>query len=147
MKTQSNASAIEILLIDDNPSDVRLTLELFNEIKLKNNIHIASSDSDAIAYLKREGAYADALQPDIIFMEMGLPRESGFELLRMISQCQLWRNIPVVALLSSPNESEILHQAGVRVGHALVKPINIPSLVEVLNHMDNFWLSIVQQNQ
>jgi CheY-like chemotaxis protein len=99
---------VEILLVEDNPGDVRLTQEVFKETNISNNLSVVGDGVDALAFLRREGSYADAVRPDIMLLDLNLPRKSGRDVLAEIKGDPALRNIPIVVLTTSPAEQDVL---------------------------------------
>ena len=135
---------IEILLVEDNPGDVRLAKEALKESKIRNEIHVVEDGLLAMAFLKREGDYAAAVRPDIILLDLNLPGKDGREVLEEIKQDPDLRRIPVVILTSSSAEIDILKTYNLHANCYVTKPVDFAQFVEVVLSVSNFWFSIVK---
>lgn len=135
---------IEILLVEDNPGDVRLTREAMKEGKVCNELHVAGDGVEAIAYLRREGKYADAPRPDLILLDLNLPRMDGREVLQQIKGCTDLRRIPVVVLTTSTAEQDILKSYDLHANCYINKPIDLDQFIAVVRSIEHFWLSMVK---
>jgi len=138
------AKPIEILLVEDNPGDARLTREVLNDAKVINNISVARDGEEAMAFLRREGTYADALRPDLILLDLNLPRKDGREVLAEIKQDPDLRRIPVVILTTSQAEEDILKSYNLHANCYLTKPVDLDQFISLVQAVENFWLSIVK---
>ncbi|MCU0610722.1 MAG: response regulator [Candidatus Eisenbacteria bacterium] len=134
---------IEILLVDDNPGDVRLTVEALKEGKVRNNLHIARDGVEAMEFLRRQGAYAAVPRPDIILLDLNMPRKDGREVLREIKEAEDLRRIPVVILTISKGEEDILETYNHHANCYISKPIQMDEFLKVMRSIENFWLTIV----
>jgi two-component system, chemotaxis family, response regulator Rcp1 len=135
---------IEILLVEDNPGDVRLTLEALNEAKIKNNLHIAKDGVVAFEFLKRENEYSDVPQPDLILLDLNLPRKDGRELLSDIKKDKNLRRIPVVVLTTSKAEEDILKTYELYANCYITKPVDLDQFIKIIGAIEDFWLTIVK---
>jgi len=135
---------IEILLVEDNPGDVRLTQEALKETKILNNLSVAMDGEDAMAFLRREGEYADAERPDLILLDLNLPKKDGREVLAEIKEDAELKLIPVVVLTVSQAEQDILKTYELHANCYITKPIDLHQFVEVVKAIENFWLTIVK---
>jgi len=138
---------INILLIEDNPGDVRLTLEAFKEGKVRNNMNVAVDGVEAMKYLRREGKYVDAIRPDLILLDLNLPRKDGREVLAEIKQDPKLKSIPVVVLTTSDAESDIAKTYDLHANCYITKPIDLGQFITVVKYIDYFWLAIVKLPQ
>jgi CheY-like chemotaxis protein len=136
--------SIEILLVEDNPADVRLTQEVFKEGKVKNQISVVWNGEEALAFLRREGRYAGVNRPDIIVLDLNLPRKDGREVLASIKSDPDLKRIPVVILTTSQAENDLLQSYNLYANCYIVKPVNLDHFVEVVKRIEGFWLQIVQ---
>lgn len=136
--------AIEILLVEDSPGDIRLTQEALKDSKLRNNLHIARDGVAAMAFLRREGEYSDVPVPDIILLDLNLPRKDGREVLAEIKQDEWLRHIPVVILTTSSDEQDILHIYNLHANCYITKPVDLNRFIEIVKSVENFWFSIVK---
>lgn len=135
---------VEILLVEDNPGDVLLAKEALKEAKVYNNLHVASDGEQALKYLQRQGQHEDAPRPDLIILDLNLPRRSGREVLEVIKNDAALRRIPVVVLTTSMAEDDVLRAYDLNANCYITKPIDLEELVKVVRAIDNFWLSIVK---
>ena len=132
-----------ILLVEDNPGDVRLTLEAFRYSKLKNPLDVAKDGIDALAYLHQEGNYAGKPLPDLILLDLNLPRMDGRELLAAIKSDERLKQIPVVVLTTSKADQDVLGSYLLQASCFITKPVDFHQFTEVIKAIDSFWLSIV----
>ena len=143
--------SVEILLVEDNPGDVRFTVEALKESKIKNNINVVGDGVDALAFLHREGEYANAPQPDLILLDLNLPKKDGCEVLTEIKEDPNLRLIPVVIITTSQNEQDILKAYDLHVNCYITKPVDLDQFIRIVKFIEDFWLTIVklpkQQNQ
>jgi chemotaxis family two-component system response regulator Rcp1 len=140
----TDAEALEILLVEDSPGDVRLTREAFKDAKVHINLHVVSDGTEAMAFLKREGAYTDAPRPDIILLDLNLPKKDGREVLAEIKESPALKSIPVVILTTSASEGDILGSYQLHANCYITKPVGLDGFLKVVHSIDNFWLSVVQ---
>jgi len=143
MKTQ-NAKPIEILLVEDNPGDVRLTRESLYDAKVHNNMMVASDGLEALAYLRREGEYAAANCPDLILLDLNLPRMNGFEVLDAIKEDPDLKRIPVVVLTTSQAEQDIIRSYNLYANAYVTKPVDLEQFMHVIKSIEDFWLEVVK---
>ncbi|MGA1864281.1 MAG: response regulator [bacterium] len=135
---------IEILLVEDNPGDVRLTMEAFNDCKVCNNLHTVMDGEAAILFLRREGKYADAPRPDLILLDLNLPKKDGREVLKDLKADENLKRIPVVILTTSQDEEDILRSYGLNANCYICKPIDLDQFNKIIRAIEDFWLSIVK---
>lgn len=141
MQTQSRQ--IEILLVEDNAGDVLLTKKAFEKAKLANNILVAKDGDIALQMLRKQGEYGDIPTPDLVLLDINLPRINGHEVLVEIKNDELLKRIPVVMLTSSKAEQDVLSTYDLHANSFIVKPINLQSFYEVVNAIEQFWFTIV----
>jgi len=141
---KENVCPVEILLIEDNMGDVRLTQEAFKDSKILNNIHYVLDGVEAIKYLKKEAEYKDVVRPDIILLDLNLPKKSGREVLEEIKQDNNLKNIPVVILTVANSEEDILKSYSLHANCFITKPISIDKFFAVVKAIEDFWLTIVK---
>lgn len=134
----------EILLVEDNSADVRLTREALREGKLHNKLHVATDGVDAMAFLRREGPYADAVRPDLILLDLNLPKKDGREVLEDIKADASLRTIPVVILTSSEAEQDILRAYDLHANCYVTKPVDLDQFIHVVKTIEQFWFAIVK---
>ena len=135
---------IEILLVEDNPGDVLLTREALKESKVLNNLHVAADGDEALAFLYKEGEYASAPRPDLILLDLNLPRRGGREVLGEIKEDTQLRSIPVVILTTSTDEEDVWKSYQLHANCYITKPIDLDQFVKVVRSVEDFWLSIVR---
>ncbi len=144
MDTQSISKPAEILLIEDNPGDVRLTQECFKESKISNNLSVVMDGQEAIDFLQRKGKFADAPRPDLILLDLNLPRKDGRELLAEIKADPDLRRIPIVVLTISKAEQDILKTYDLHANCFITKPIDLNQFAVIVKSIEDFWLTIVK---
>lgn len=144
MSLQPTTRPVEILLVEDNPGDVRLTREALREGKVRNNLHVASDGVEAIAFLRREGPYAEAVRPDLILLDLNLPRKGGREVLEEIKADPGLRYIPVVVLTSSQAEQDIVRAYDLHANCYVTKPVDLDQFIHVVRSIEDFWFTIVK---
>ena len=132
-----------ILLVEDNPGDVRLTREALKEGKIINELAVVSDGVEAMDYLRRRGKFADASRPDLILLDLNLPRKNGREVLAEIKSDQSMRRIPVVILTVSRAEEDILKSYDLHANCYISKPIDFDQFMKVVRTIENFWFGIV----
>jgi chemotaxis family two-component system response regulator Rcp1 len=137
------APPVEILLVEDNPGDHRLTKEALHEGKVYNNLHWAKDGVEAIDFLKRRGAHANAPRPDIILLDLNLPKKDGREVLSEIKQDEDLRAIPVVILTTSKAEEDVLRSYDLHANCYVTKPVDLEKFILVVQSIDRFWLNVV----
>jgi chemotaxis family two-component system response regulator Rcp1 len=135
---------IEILMVEDNPGDVRLTVEALKEGKVRNNFHTVEDGVEALAFLRREGGYAEAPRPDLILLDLNLPKMNGPEVLAEIKEDPELRRIPVVILTVSQAEQDIVKSYNLHANCYITKPVDLDQFLEVVKSIENFWLTIVK---
>jgi chemotaxis family two-component system response regulator Rcp1 len=139
-----NSRAIEILLVEDNEGDARLTLEVFKEGRVTNNLSVARDGVEALAFLRREGRYANAPQPDLILLDLNLPRKDGREVLAEIKEDERLKRIPVVVLTTSGAQEDIAKAYGHHANCYITKPVDLDQFLRVVQSIESFWLSLVK---
>ena len=144
MSTQTVGRPIEILLVEDNPGDVRLTQEALKEDKVHNNLHVVGDGMEALAWLRREGRFADTPRPDIILLDLNLPRKDGREVLSDIKTDVELRRIPVVVLTTSRAEEDVLKAYDFNANCYITKPVDLEQFIKVVQSIKEFWLTIVK---
>jgi chemotaxis family two-component system response regulator Rcp1 len=135
---------VEILLVEDNAGDVRLAREGLRECKLLNNLSVAEDGVKALSFLRREGAYANAPRPDLIMLDLNLPRKDGREVLREIKEDDSLKSIPVVILTTSKAEEDIVKSYSLHANCYVTKPLAIEQFINVVQAIENFWFTIVK---
>jgi chemotaxis family two-component system response regulator Rcp1 len=140
----TDAEPIEILLVEDSPGDVRLTREAFKDAKVHVNLNVAPDGADAMAFLNREGGYAKAPRPDLILLDLNLPKKDGREVLEEIKESPTLKSIPVVVLTTSASEVDILRSYKLHANCYITKPVGLDGFLEVVKSIDDFWLTVVK---
>ena len=134
---------VEILLVEDNPGDVRLTIEALREGKMHNTLHVVGDGVEALAFLHREGQYADAPMPDLILLDLNLPKKDGREVLTELKEDPALRTIPVVVLTTSKAEEDVLKTYDLHANCYVTKPVDLEKFIVVVRSIDVFWLTVV----
>jgi two-component system, chemotaxis family, response regulator Rcp1 len=142
--TTRTTKPIEILLVEDNPGDVRLTREALRDAKVNNNMAVASDGIEALALLRQEGQYASAVRPDLILLDLNLPRMNGFEVLDVIKDDNDLKRIPVVVLTTSQSEQDIVRSYDLHANAYVSKPVDLEQFIKVIKAIEGFWLEIVK---
>jgi CheY-like chemotaxis protein len=135
---------IEILLVEDNPGDVRLTIEALKEGKVRNNLSVARDGVEALTFLHRQGSFSEASRPDLILLDLNLPKKDGREVLADIKNDPVLRRIPVVVLTTSKAEEDILRTYDLHANCYITKPVDLEQFISVVRSIDDFWLSVVR---
>ncbi len=134
---------VQILLVEDNPADVRLTLEALKEGRIVNNLSVANDGVEALEFLRKLGKYASAPSVDLILLDLNLPRKDGREVLAEIKADEELKRIPVVVMTTSKAEEDILRSYSLHANCYVVKPIDFDKFIEVVKAIEDFWVSIV----
>ena len=138
------SDSIEILLVEDNPGDVELTREAFHDAKINNRISVVRDGIEALEYLRRKGIYAEATRPDIVLLDLNLPRKSGLEVLAELKADPDLRSIPVVVLTTSRDEGDIARSYHDHANCYISKPVDFEQFIGVVRSLENFWLTVVR---
>jgi chemotaxis family two-component system response regulator Rcp1 len=144
MKPERGCRPVEILLVEDNPGDVRLTVEAFKEGKIRNHLSVVRDGVDALAFLRREGPFAAAPRPDLILLDLNLPRKNGRDVLAEINVEEDLKQIPVVVLTTSNAEKDILETHDLNASCYITKPVDFAQFVTVVKLIEDFWFTIVK---
>ncbi len=136
--------SIEVLLVEDNPGDVRLTKEALREGKVRNNLYVVEDGVEAMAFLRREGRFEGAVRPDLVLLDLNLPRKDGREVLEEMKGDASLRNIPVVVLTSSQAEQDILRAYDLHANCYVTKPVDLDQFITVVQSIESFWFTIVK---
>jgi chemotaxis family two-component system response regulator Rcp1 len=139
-----DAMPIEILLVEDSPGDVRLTREALRDAKVHNNLHVAADGLEATSFLWRKGQHANVPRPDLILLDLNLPKKGGREVLAEIKADPDLKSIPVVILTTSAAEEDILRSYQLHANCFITKPVDLDQFMKVVKTIDNFWLAIVK---
>ena len=135
---------IDILLVEDNPGDARLTREALAQSKVKNHLHYARDGEEAMAFLRHEGRFASAPTPDLVLLDLNLPRRDGREVLEDIKRDPRLMHIPVVVLTSSQAEEDILRTYRLHANCFITKPVDLDQLTQVVHGIEQFWFTLVK---
>ncbi|MDA8408592.1 MAG: response regulator [Deltaproteobacteria bacterium] len=144
MNTRSILKPINILLVEDNPGDVRLTIEGLKEGKILNNLSVVSNGVEAMAFLRKEGQYANVPKPELILLDLNLPRKDGREVLAEIKNDDNLKRIPVVILTSSQAEQDIVKSYNLHANCYITKPVELDQFLGVIKNIEQFWLTVVK---
>ena len=144
MNAEQIIRPIEILLVEDNPADVRLTMETIKDYKVKNRLEVVGNGVDAMDFLRRKGKFADKTRPDLILLDLNLPGKDGREVLAEIKVDPDLSRIPVVVLTSSEAEQDIIKAYNLHVNCYITKPVGLTEFVKVVKSIEDFWLTIVK---
>ena len=142
-----NGMPIHVLLVEDSPGDARLTQEAFREANVTIKLHVAPDGVEAMAFLRREGDYADAPRPDLILLDLNLPRMDGREVLALIKGDDNLRSIPTVILTTSEAEADIVKSYDLQANCYLSKPVQLDSFVGLVKSISDFWLTTAKLPQ
>lgn len=139
-----NSNPIEILLVEDNPGDVRLTIEALKDSKIFNTLSIVADGVEAIAYLRHEGKYTQSSRPDLILLDLNLPRKTGIEVLEEIKNDASLKMIPVVILTTSSADEDIVKSYNLHANCYVTKPVELTQFIQVVQSIEDFWFTIVK---
>ena len=144
MTEDSGRNSATILLVEDNPGDVRLTKEAFKEGKIKNTLHVVGDGVEALDYLFQRNEYADAPPPDIVLLDLNLPRKDGDEVLEEINDDPVLSRIPVIVLTSSDAEEDVIRSYDLQANAYLTKPVDPKAFIDTVQTFQSFWLEVVR---
>lgn len=144
MNSVAVSLTIEILLVEDNPGDVFLTRTALQKARIPNNLHVVPDGEEAIAFMHQKGQYVDEPRPDLILLDLNLPKKNGHEVLKEVKSNQDLKRIPVVILTSSSSENDILSSYDLYANCYICKPFELDQFTEVVEAIENFWLSVVK---
>jgi CheY-like chemotaxis protein len=144
MSDQGKRLLVEILLVEDNPNDVLLTRIAMQQCKIANNLHVAEDGVEALAFLRREGKYAEVVRPDLILLDLNLPRMDGRDLLAKIKDDAALSTIPVVVLTTSDVERDVVRSYSLHANAYVTKPLDMDEFIRVVKGIDDFWFGIVR---
>ncbi len=136
--------AIMILLVEDNPGDVRLTREALKDMKMNNELFVVADGVEALSFLRQESPYEDMPRPDIILLDLNLPRKDGREVLADIKADDRLKRIPVVVLTTSDDDRDVMTSYDLHANCYITKPVDIRRFIEIVKNIENFWFSIVK---
>jgi CheY-like chemotaxis protein len=144
MSSHTTGKPIEILLVEDNPADVRLTMEALKEDKVLNHLSVAMDGVEALAFLRHEGHYAGAPRPDLVLLDLNLPRKDGREVLAEIKRDPDLRRIPVVVLTTSQAEQDIVKSYDLYANCYVTKPVDLHQFISAVKSIEGFWFTVVK---
>jgi CheY-like chemotaxis protein len=144
MGAERSLRSIEILLVEDNPADIRLTTEALKEQKMYNNLNVVTDGVEAMAYLRKEGKYSGAKRPDLILLDLNLPKKDGREVLKDIKTDDSLKLIPVVVLTVSKSEEDILRSYNLHANCYITKPVDLEQFLKVAKSVQEFWFTMVK---
>ena len=147
MKVEKMSEPIEILLVEDNPGDERLTKEALRECKLANILNVAKDGVEAMSFLRREGSYVNAVCPDLILLDLNLPKKDGREVLAEIKGDPQLKDIPVVVLTVSKAEQDIIETHELKADDYLTKPVDLDQFMWAIRFIEDFWFTIVKKKR
>ena len=143
-KYETKGNPIEILLVEDNAGDVRLTREALKDAKVLNTLHVVRDGEEAMDYLCRKGKYADAPRPDLVLLDLNLPRKDGREVLAEIKADEDLKRIPVVILTTSKSEEDVLKMYNLHANCYVTKPLDLDQFIRVVQAIEDFWFTVVR---
>ena len=144
MSSYENIRIINILLVEDNPGDVRLTREVLKDGKLRNNLNVTMDGEEALLFLRKQGKFSAAETPDLILLDLNLPKKDGREVLAEIKNDPELKRIPVIILTTSSSEKDIINMYAHHANCYITKPVDFTQFINVVRSIENFWLSIVK---
>ncbi len=144
MSPIDRSKPVHILLVEDSPSDQELTREAFQSARILNELHIVDDGEAALDFLFRRGDYSDAPRPDIVLLDLNLPRKDGREVLAEVKECPDLRHIPIIVLTTSDDEHDVLQSYGLHANAYLTKPVEFENFIAVLKAVEQFWLVLVR---
>ncbi len=139
-----DASAVDILLVEDNPGDVRLTKEALKDAKVLNEIYVAKDGVEAMEFLNKKGKFAEAPTPDMILLDLNLPRKDGREVLAEVKKDPKLKHIPVIVLTTSKADEDIIKTYNLHANAYITKPVDLNRFVEIIHALEEFWFTIVK---
>ena len=140
MTRGKSAVVVDILLVEDDPGDILLTREAWKELETECRLHVARNGEEALSFMRRQGGHRDAPRPDLVLMDLNLPRKDGRELLAEIKQDSALRRVPVIVLTTSASAEDIRRVYDLHANCYLVKPVNLDELFEMMRAIHDFWL-------
>ena len=140
---ENDTRSIEILLVEDNPGDARLTIEAMREAKMRNRMHVVEDGVEAMAFLRRQGRYGEAPRPDLILLDLNLPRKDGREVLAEVKADPALKRIPVVILTTSRAEEDVLRAYDLHANCYVTKPVDLAQFMKIVSQIDEFWVKVV----
>jgi len=144
MSTRRNGRPIEILLVEDNPADVRLTIEVFKDSRITNHISVANDGEEAMDFLHKRGKYAGEMRPDLVLLDLNLPKKDGREVLTEIKADQELKTIPIIVLTTSDADQDVWKAYDAGVNSYITKPVDLEQFIGIFRSIEDFWLTIVK---
>ncbi len=144
MNPQPIGRPVEILLVEDNPGDVDLTLEALEDAKMRNHVSVARDGQEALDFLRGEDGFEDKPRPDLILLDLNLPKKDGREVLRIVKEDPALKSIPVVVLTTSSDEKDVLESYEHRANAYIVKPVDFDQFFRAIQALEDFWLTVVK---
>ena len=144
MRTRTISKSVEILLVEDSKGDIGLIEEVFEDAKIGNTLHIVEDGEEAIAFLRGEGQFSESPRPDIILLDLNLPKKDGREVLEEVKRDDEIKNIPIVVLTTSKAEEDILRSYNLQANAYIIKPVDFDQFIKVVKSIESFWLEIVK---
>ena len=144
MEEKMNVRLVELLLVEDNPGDARLTIEALKDARVRNNLNWVEDGVEAMVFLRREGNYIDAPRPDVVLLDLNLPKKDGLEVLAEIKMDENLKRIPVVILTASNADEDIIKTYNLHANCYIRKPLGLNQFLEVVKSIEDFWLTIVK---
>lgn len=135
---------VKILLVEDNPGDVRLTIEALKDAKIQNNMEVVTDGEEAVEFIFKRGKFKDAFTPDLILLDLNLPKMHGKDVLQQIKSHDTFRRIPVVILTTSDDEIDIMETYDLHANCYITKPVDLDQFITVVKQIENFWFTIVK---
>jgi CheY-like chemotaxis protein len=135
---------VDVLLVEDDPGDVLMTREAFADFKVHNKLHVVNNGVDALAFMRREGEYADAPRPDLVLLDLNLPKMDGREVLAAVKADPELRTIPIVVLTTSEAEEDVVRSYSLHANAYVTKPVDFDRFIDVVRQIDDFFVSIVR---
>jgi CheY-like chemotaxis protein len=142
--TAALPAVVDVLLVEDDPGDVLMTREAFEEHKLRNTLHVVNDGVDAVAFLRRQGEFSEAPRPGLILLDLNLPRKDGREVLAEIKADENLRTIPVVVLTTSEAEEDVLRSYDLYANAYVTKPVDFERFIRVVQQIDDFFITVVK---
>ncbi len=143
MVSERQVRPIDILLVEDSPADVRLTQEALKEAKVLNELHVVHDGVEAMAFLRKQGKYAPAPDPDLVLLDLNLPKKDGREVLAEIKEDDNLKRIPVVVITTSGAEEDVVRSYSLHANAYVTKPVDLKQFLEVIRSIERFWLAVV----
>ena len=140
---ENSTRSIEILLVEDNPGDARLTVEAMREAKVRNRMHVVEDGVEAMEFLRRQGRFGEAPRPDLILLDLNLPRKDAREVLAEVKADPALKRIPVVILTTSRAEEDVLRAYDLHANCYVTKPVDLAQFMKIVSQIDEFWVKVV----